>query len=416
MNYKTTGIALTSLGLALATSQVSATNGVNMIGIGPNARALGGTGIAAPQDAISAVFSNPAAMCLSEACGVPQADFSLTTFMPRTKGKMTMANGFASFKGTSDSDLYFIPALGFSLPIGEGSNRWRAGFSLYGISGLGVDYEGTPLGNVVPINYTELQIMKIAPSVAYSLTPDISIGASVHFNYASLEIGSPAGAFNYKNDDTDWSVGYQLGATWNISRCLTAGLTYISAQSNTFDKVMPEFNAGGMYTGRQVDFELESPQQVGLGFAWTGTKDNRLTLSFDVKWINWSDAAGYSDFGWDDQWTFGVGAQYELIEDKLVLRAGYNYGKNPLRKNDSFGQDMMSIIAFPAIVEHHVGLGLGYKINEDFNLNVSWVHAFKNTMKSTTANGTPFGLPPGAASVESSLSEDTFDISLSWKF
>ena len=40
-----------------------ATNGDNLIGVGPISRAMGGVGIAAPQDAISAVFSNPAAMC-----------------------------------------------------------------------------------------------------------------------------------------------------------------------------------------------------------------------------------------------------------------------------------------------------------------------------------------------------------------
>ncbi len=153
-----------------------------------------------------------------------------------------------------------------------------------------------------------------------------------------------------------------------------------------------------------IDFDLESPQQAGLGLAWVGM-DDRLTLSCDVKWLNWADAAGYSDFGWDDQWTFGVGAQYELIPDKLIVRAGYNYGKNPLRNTD-FGNDMASIVGFPAIVEHHVGLGFGYQVNEDIILNLSWVHAFENTMESSI-NG---------ASVESSLSEDTIDVGLTRRF
>lgn len=400
MNYKTTGLALTAMGLGLIT-QATATNGVNLIGIGPISRSLGGTGIAAPQDAVSAVFSNPAAMCISDSCSKPQADFSLTTFMPSTSAKISM--GPNTFKGDSDSDLYFIPALGVSLPVGD-DGRWRAGLAIYGISGLGVDYEGEPIGAVVPFNFTELQIMKVAPSVAYSISPDISIGASLHVNYASLEIGSgvfPTG----KNDATDWSMGIQLGMTWKVSDCVTTGLTYTTAQSNTFDDVMPEFGAMGP-TGATEDFDLELPQQVGLGVAWVGMQ-NRLTLSCDGKWINWGSADGYSDFGWRDQWTIGVGAQYEVIEDKMVLRVGYNYGKNPLR-NQSFNQDVMSIVGFPAIVEHHLGMGIGYQINEDFVLNLSWVHAFENTMKSST--------PDGSATVESTLSEDTVDVGLTWRF
>ncbi|MBT8044821.1 MAG: outer membrane protein transport protein, partial [Verrucomicrobiae bacterium] len=191
MKLKTTGIILTALGLAFS-SHVSATNGVNLIGIGPNSRALGGTGLAQPQDAVTAVFANPAAMCISEACGAPQFDFSLTTFMPRTSASISMANGGMAASGDSASDLYFIPALGISLPIGEEGTRWRAGFALYGISGLGVDYEKEPIGAFIPFNFTELQIMKIAPSIAYSITPDFSVGLSAHINYASLEIGSPA--------------------------------------------------------------------------------------------------------------------------------------------------------------------------------------------------------------------------------
>ena len=46
----------------------SATNGDNLMSIGPISRAMGGVGIAAPQDAISAVFANPAAMCFGPYC------------------------------------------------------------------------------------------------------------------------------------------------------------------------------------------------------------------------------------------------------------------------------------------------------------------------------------------------------------
>src|SRR5437667_4096953 len=57
------------------TSRALATNGDDLIAIGPNARAMGGTGIATPQDAISAVFANPAAMCFTPGCAYSEVNF-----------------------------------------------------------------------------------------------------------------------------------------------------------------------------------------------------------------------------------------------------------------------------------------------------------------------------------------------------
>lgn len=142
MKPNTRILALAAIGLGF-TTPTWATNGDLLIGIGPISRALGGTGVAAPQDAISAVFSNPAAMCLSPICAEPQADFALTVFRPKPTAYVTNSKG--GFAGKSHDSIYPIPALGFSLPLGEDATRWRAGFSIYGVSGLGVNYRQTPL-------------------------------------------------------------------------------------------------------------------------------------------------------------------------------------------------------------------------------------------------------------------------------
>ncbi len=53
--------------MALSATSALATNGDNLIGIGPTSRSMGGVGIAAPQDAISAIFSNPATLAFTPA-------------------------------------------------------------------------------------------------------------------------------------------------------------------------------------------------------------------------------------------------------------------------------------------------------------------------------------------------------------
>src|SRR5512135_3039984 len=71
----------------------SATNGDNLMAIGPIARSMGGVGVAAPQDAISAVFANPAAMCFGPYCPGTEVNFGGTLFMPKVDATVTTSDG-----------------------------------------------------------------------------------------------------------------------------------------------------------------------------------------------------------------------------------------------------------------------------------------------------------------------------------
>ena len=80
---------------------------------------MGGVGIAAPQDAISAVFSNPAAMCYGAFCPSNQVDFAGTGFMPNIHPAISnrprpLRDPPFGFNVHSDPKLYPIPALGIS--------------------------------------------------------------------------------------------------------------------------------------------------------------------------------------------------------------------------------------------------------------------------------------------------------------
>ncbi|MBC7360027.1 MAG: hypothetical protein H5U10_15960 [Desulfacinum sp.] len=77
---------------ALAAPPAQATNGDNLIAVGPVSRAMGGVGVAAPQDAISAVFVNPAAMCFGPYCPASEVNFGGTLFMPKVDTKISFPN------------------------------------------------------------------------------------------------------------------------------------------------------------------------------------------------------------------------------------------------------------------------------------------------------------------------------------
>lgn len=395
-----------------------ATNGDNLISIGPISRAMGGVGIAAPQDAISAVFSNPAAMCFGLYCPGSEFNFAGTVFMPKAEARIQLP-GYDSGKQSSDSDLFAIPAIGISSPI---SQNLRFGLAAYGVSGLGVDYRDSitmPFGTGETL-YTNLQIMKFAPSLAYMVNPNFSIGAALHINYGSLDLGSGTSA--------NFAFGAELGAIYKTGP-LSFGAVYISPQSlkhnnvANLDKYTPPSGSSTL-----DDLKLESPQTFGVGIAYEPIQ-NVLLIETDAKWLNWADADGYKDFGWKDQWVFNIGAQYKPTP-KLALRAGYNYGKNPIRPHswdDSKGfvdvqgkqviptfYEILRVAGFPAFVEHHVTAGVGYQLTKSVSLDLGYMHAFKNTIKETGTVCGPGGCAPG--SVEASLYEDSLEFGITWRF
>jgi len=402
-------------------SLAQATNGDNLIAIGPIARAMGGVGIAAPQDAISAVFANPAAMCFGPYCPASEVNFAGTLFIPNTQASVERAG--ETTKSDGKTNVYAIPAFGLSVPLTSKPPFWRFGLSAYGVTGLGVDYKGTaidnatintPIGNypLVAGAYTQLQIMKFSPSIAFQPFEKASFGLGLQVDYGILDLREGS-AQNY-------GIGAQVGFIYKFTDNISFGLTYQSPQSITYDNVA-DFDGNG----NADQLELQSPNQVGIGLACTFL-DNKLLVETDLKWLNWSGATGYNDFDWEDQWVVGIGAQYKPIP-KVALRLGYNYGNNPVKTHDNFNgasltkvqgkylptyyYETFRIIGFPAIVEHHITAGLSYQFSPRFSMELGYVHAFQNTI---TQSGTDFlGVP---VTLESKLYEDSVDLGLTWRF
>lgn len=389
-----------------------ATNGDNLIGIGPISRSMGGVGVAAPQDAISAVFANPAAMCFGPFCPGSEATFGGTYFDPTVTSKIDLRGlGFGISEGKSRMPPFIVPAIGITSPISE---RLRFGIGAYGFSGMGVDYkeEGAMYQNAATGDwlYTKLEVMKFAPNLAYLVTPDFSIGASVSIDYGNLDLGTGSAH--------DYAYGLQLGALYRFG-IFNFGASYVSPQKVKHEKVA-NFDADAGSTTLDT-LELEAPQSFALGIAVQATPS--LLVEVDGKWYNWSDADGYDAFDWEDQWVFAIGAQYRIIPN-LALRAGFNYGKSPVKEHNDFNPggrttvqgvsvsnlnyEILRVVGFPAIVEKHLTLGLGYDISEKVGMNFSYMHAFEEKMSESAAGGVAY--------LESTLEEDSFSFSLTWRF
>jgi long-chain fatty acid transport protein len=380
-----------------------ATNGDNLIGVGPISRAMGGVGLASPQDSISAIFANPAAMCFGAYCPGSEATFSGTYFSPKVDAKADFSNlGQGTGESDSQSEAFVVPAIGISHPL---STRLRFGLGAYGVSGMGVNYkeEDPQFQNL----YTKLEVMKFAPNLAYLISPHFSIGASVNVSYQNLDLGT-GGQHGY-------SYGVQLGALYKIG-VINLGTSYSSPQMVKHENVF-DFNGDGNFD----DLDLEAPQTIAFGIS---AEPNAAFLAeINTKWINWSAAKGYKDFDWEDQWVFAVGAQYKPTE-KLALRIGYNYAKNPVKEHDDFdpmgttdvqGTDVPNtnyeffrIVGFPAIIEHHLTMGVGYSFTSRMHANLSYMHGFEETISETS--------DMDLVTLESTLVEDSVSLGFTVQF
>jgi long-chain fatty acid transport protein len=443
---KTKNQLLQLLALAALPAAALATNGDNLIAIGPIARGMGGLSVAYPQDPISAVFANPAAMCFGPYCPVSEMNLSITAFMPDVEASVTDSTG-AKVAASSDDKVYLIPAIGFSHPLKfDEQDRWRIGMSAYGVSGLGVDYKDSAINSIFtgtgtgptnpPIPFvpgnpwtgaglkTELMIAKVAPAIAYKVLPNLSVGGSIHLNYSELEI------FDRKSDGT--TLGFQIGGLYTPVPNVYIGASYTSPQTIKYDSIIPAGQppAPPAYNA----LKLEAPQQIAAGIS-TELLDKRLVLGIEARWINWGDADGYSDFGWKDQYVIALGGQYAVMPEKFIVRAGYNFGNNPVDENNGFDgsfsptgmpndvvtvqgtpfpryyYETFRIIGFPAIVEHHVTLGASWFFKENISVNFAYMHAFENTIRESGTS--PLGTP---TTIESTLLENSIEIGFSWRF
>ncbi len=405
-----------------------ATNGAQLIGFGSTQKGVAGAVTAAPEDAMTAV-TNPAGM------GVigKRADFNGEAFMPTRSmdfKELVPVLGGPGSQTDGGSGLYGVPSFGWTAPAFGRSDMWFGG-GMYATAGMGVDYDPISAGGAFGEAdvFSLLQFAKIAPAAAWNVNDRLTVGASLNFDYQLLEIREKFAAPGFKpfsgyglptSDDgihldlgraiAAYGGGVTFGAIYKVNDMVTVGASWASEQYFPDMKFRIDSNAirnfpAGEYIAKNTSagtykLDMNFPQQAAVGIAVRPIEP--LTLSLDVKWINWSgthdkvrlsgqraDAftlyqfTGTSfntstaksidlPFGWDDQWVIAVGARY-VVNPALTLRIGYNYSESPIDQEDVFNN-----VAFPAIVEQHLGLGLTYNLGDHWALSGSYMKAFNN--------------------------------------
>ena len=380
-----------------------ATNGMRMTGFGAVQNSMGGVGTALTLDS-STIVSNPAGLSdltrrldVSATWFVPTVDYSAVGAAP---GVVLNNTTQTSNKGGS-----LIPTLGLVLPLGAG---FTTGLGVFAMAGMGVDYDPNIFASPLVTSYQQL---RVAPAVSWK-TGAFSAGLALNLAWAQMAYDAASAVGNPDHKATS-ATGYgaTLGVKFALIKTLSLGLSYET--KTTFQDF--EFDIGAP---AKDALKFDQPAVLAGGVSWQAATP--LLLALDVEWIQWSatngkdqpeyqpgspSAAGGLAFNmdWSDQVVLKVGAEY-TINPSWKVRAGYNYGKNPLNADQAFES-----IAFPAIAEHHVSAGLGWAVTDTLAINVAGTYSPKSTQSGANLN-------QGIVSYTTSMSQYALDLGVGWHF
>jgi long-chain fatty acid transport protein len=400
---------LTPLCALLAAGSAHATNGMVMEGYGPISTGMGGASQAI-DNGNAAMAQNPATLGMM-ADGTARIDVAFGVLGPDVK------SSFMGMDAKSGGTSYLMPAFGYT----RRSGAYTYGIGMFAQGGMGTEYDATSflaMGSDAPVR-SELGVGNVIFPVAYQVNPNLTVGATLKFMWSSLDmrlaasggqlasmvtdasgnlamaLGPLSGAPWARIDFSDGNkftgaakatgFGASLGATYKVNRDVTMGASY-QLKSRLSDMKTASSDAtmsaiGGFVDHGQitiVDFQMPSVFAVGAG--WQASPS--ILLAADLKYIGWADAmksfkmrydssgmGGSVSFAmqqdWKDQTVLNLGMAWKT-NDVLTLRAGLNLADNPIP--DTYVNPL-----FPATVKNHVTLGLGYKVSQagDFNMSVA---------------------------------------------
>jgi long-chain fatty acid transport protein len=400
-----------------------ATNGYFSHGYGIADQALGGAGVALPQDTLDAAV-NPANMVFLGG----RSDLGITFFNPNREytvtGNPSGAPGtFGLAPGTvkSDSKWFVIPSIGANWMLNPDSS---AGISIFGNGGMNTDYPTKTFGGDAPTTGVDLQQLFVAATYSRKLAPMHAVGITPILVYqkfqakglnqfGNLGFSSDPNSLTDKGYDQSWGLGAKLGYQGEILPSVNLGLSYQTRMyMDRFKKYQGLFAEAG-------DFDIPSTWTVGLAFKTTPA----LTFLFDVQRINYSEVKsihnpllpnlftsqlGNDDgagFGWDDMTIYKVGVQWQSSK-ALTWRVGYSQGSQPIDSS----QVLFNILA-PGVIEKHITAGFTAAVadNQDFNF------ALTRALSHSVTGANPLEVP-GQQTIELKMDQWVIAIGYALKY
>jgi len=383
-NYKGAIVSALLLSACATIPNAVASNGLFALGYGAKQAGIAGSGVAFPQDALIASLNPAGVVFVGE-----QNNISMQFFSPHRSydvdGIMGAGAPFPGEKVSSDSEIFFIPALGFSRSISPDAS---IGLAIYGNGGMNTDYAShdTPFGmGTFGADHTGVNYAQIFTNLNYSqkfADGKASWGVAAILNYSYLRMDGLNGFAGFSSDPSNLSdngydyafgFGLRVGVLAEVTPGIRLAASYQTKIKNTFDDYAGLFTHGG-------EFDIPANAQVGLA-----ADIGQGVFTADIQQIQYSqsDAIGNTSrslltggklgdsvgFGWDDMTIYKLGYTWSA-SDEWTWRVGASYGQQPIPSDEV----TFSIVA-SGTIEQHYTVGFTKGLDNGNSIDVAFMYA-----------------------------------------
>ena len=406
---------------------------------------------------ISAMFFNPAGM--TQYSGL-QFDLGATLIAPSAvmsngEGTRTSAvSGFPAYGPISGPTSYSNSAESKVAPSLYGmysvSDDLKLGLSVNAPFGFVTDYDSDFVGRYHALK-TDLKIIDVAPSLAYRINKQWSVGVTFVARYADATLTNAVdfGLIGFPNtvpgtiDGTakltgnTWGYGFKAGVTYQPTDDLSLGLAYHAAMNMTLKgnvtfqypgtlsaPAVAGFQAMG-FTNGNGQAELDLPADTSLGFNYKVSPT--FSLQGEACLTTWSrfkelnvQLTGntapqvtnvITNENWRDTWFFSVGGVWKVGQE-WTLRTGLAHDMGAVT-------DGYRTPRIPDGNRTWVSLGASYAFSKSFSVDAGYTHLFVTDSQinlTTTASQTDPNFTRGNLTGDYKLSANVVAIGARFNF
>jgi long-chain fatty acid transport protein len=330
--------------------------------------------------------------------------------------------------GNPFDPLIPLSNLYFAMPA-DNDGLW-VGLGVTSPFGLNNKYDGGFFGRY-DSRKSLLFTLNIQPTVAYNISPEVSLGAGLDIQYADVTLNNalpnldPAVADGFfEVEGQDWTLGFNVGIHADLG-ALQLGAHYRSGIDHNIRGTVTNLRLLGFLQplngSAGASAALNLPDIVSGGLVYQ-VPDAPVRVLWDFTWFNWSSfeeirivtgtgAVFEQPQNYRDTWSFALGGEYD-VNERLTLRAGTQFDQTPTR-------DAFRTTRVPDGDRWWAAVGATYRFSPRFSAALSYAHVFVSTERidlvETFFEGTPAAIEVRTLS-DNSGSADIIALGVSARF
>jgi long-chain fatty acid transport protein len=355
--------------LLLLALPLHASEGNQLLGVGPIQESLAGAGAAIAYDS-TWVLLNPATLAFLDR---PRFDSYIMLLTLTRRLEVEGPFGFVANKYAGEmTDTKPIAFPGFAVSWVGAEGMFATG--MMGVEGDMVDFphSRSTLGRMRNKDRRgALETAAIPFGYAREIGGGWALGGAALVEVSRLRTDSLTLRLRPTQGDYHWDTALGAGAIVGVAwrgEAWGFGASYRTRQYlQRFDKY-----------DDLTQYSLDLPPQVQVGLSYRPLRN--LELLLDYRFIAWTDVPQFGantipkgGLRWDDQNIAKLAANW-TVNDDWTLRAGLSHGNSPLGTKVVFTNAQ-----FPAVVETHLTFGFTRRLDKDSELTFSYDHAFDRT-------------------------------------